>query len=74
MSTNPAPMPDQSQDTEQDSSGYDKCEQEIEDLEARVSAIEKQLGIKQDADEQEPDPLTSAIQGNANPFLKATRG
>lgn len=72
MSTTPVPMPDQSQDTEQDSSGYDKCEQEIEALEARVSAIEKQLGIKQDTDE--PDPLTSAIQGNANPFLKATRG
>lgn len=72
MSTTPAPMPDQSQGTEQDYSGYDKCEQEIESLEARVSAIEKQLGIKQDADE--PDPLTSAIQSNANPFLKATRG
>lgn len=68
MST--VPMPDQSQDTEQDASGYDKCEQEIESLETRLAAIEKKLGIASPADE--PDALSSAIQGNANPFLKAT--
>jgi hypothetical protein len=61
----------QSTDTEQDSSGYDKCEQEIESLEQRVSAIEQKLGIASPADEQEPDELMQAIQGNANPFKQA---
>jgi hypothetical protein len=65
------PMPDQSADTEQDASGYDKCEREIESLEQRVSAIEKKLGIASPADEAEPDELSQAIQGNSNPFLKA---
>jgi hypothetical protein len=69
--TTPTPLPDQSQDTEQDASGYDKCEQEIEALTKRVEALEQKVGIS-GGDEQEPDPLTSAIQGNANPFLKAT--
>jgi hypothetical protein len=72
VSTTPTPMPDQSQDTDQDASGYEKCEQEIESLETRVAAIEKKLGMTTPDDEQEPDALTSAIQGNSNPFLKAT--
>lgn len=67
MSTNP--MTYQSADTEQDSSGYDKCEQEIESLEQRVSAIEQKLGLASPA--EEPDELTQAIQGNANPFKQA---
>jgi hypothetical protein len=53
------PMPDQSGDTEQDASGYEKCEQEIEDLETRVAAIEQKLGIQSPADE--PDDLQSSI-------------
>lgn len=70
MSTKPMqPMQDDNSGEEQGS--YQQCEQEIEDLEARVAAIEQKLGIASPADEQEPDELMQAIQGNANPFKQA---
>ena len=59
------PVPDQSGDTEQDASGYEKCEQEIEDLETRVAAIEARLGIQSPADE--PDDLQSSL-ASTKPF------
>lgn len=71
MASNPMQMPPQPDDP-------GDCTEEIEELEARVSKIETMLGIKPPADEDddksqsEPDGLSQAIAGNANPFLKAT--
>lgn len=67
MSTRPnIPLvPDQSGDENQDASGYDKCEQEIEGLEQRVSAIEAKLGINSPSDEQ--DSLASSL-ADTKPF------
>lgn len=72
MSTNPMqPMPDDG-DPGDEQGSYQKCEQEIESLEERVSAIEQKLGIQPPPDEDDQqDGLSAAIAGNANPFLKA---
>lgn len=73
MSTNPM-QPMQDNDGPGDEQGsYQKCEQEIESLEDRVSAIEQKLGIQSPPDEggDQQDGLSAAIAGNANPFLKA---
>ena len=39
-------------DDSDEQGGYAQCEQEIEELEARVSAIEKKLGIQSPADDE----------------------
>lgn len=59
-----APM-QQPQDGGEDQ-GYEQCEQEIEELEARVSAIEQKLGIQSPADDE--DPLKAAIAGTKGAF------
>lgn len=45
----------------------DNVQQEIEELEARVSAIEQKLGIQSPADEDD-DPLKAAIAGTKGAF------
>jgi hypothetical protein len=55
MSTNPMQsMGDQGDPGDENDSSLQQCEQEIEDLEARVSTIEQKLGIQSPADEPEP--------------------
>lgn len=52
-----------------------QCEQDIEDLESRVAAIEAKLGIQSPADEQEPmagktpAAVGSAMKGGKKPFF-----
>lgn len=67
------PMPDDG-DPGDEQGSYQQCEQEIESLESRVANIEQMLGIQappDNDDDNQRDGLTEAIQGNANPFLKA---
>jgi hypothetical protein len=39
------PMPDQSGDTEQDASGYEKCEQDIEALKQWAQQVGDKIGV-----------------------------
>lgn len=73
MSTDPMQPLSDGGDTGDEQGSYQQCEQEIESLEDRVSAIEQKLGIQppSDSDDQHGDGLSQAIAGNANPFLKA---
>lgn len=63
MSTLPTPMPDSGDPGDEN----DNVQQEIESLEARVSAIEQKLGI-QSPDDQDDDPLKAAIAGTKGAF------
>jgi hypothetical protein len=67
MSTKPMPMQlgggydDQGDPGDMNDAKWQQCEQDIEDLEARVSALEQKAGIVSPADEAE-DPLKAAIR------------
>lgn len=59
-----------------DDSKWQQCEQDIEDLESRVSALEAKAGISSPADETEPAggqtfPVKNALLGKGGkmPFL-----
>jgi hypothetical protein len=75
MGTNPMASIQGDPGDENDSK-WQQCEQEIEDLESRVSAIEQKLGISSPADEAEPktSPLGALsgkkpAAGGASPFF-----
>lgn len=54
MSANPmGPMGDQGDPGDESDSKWQQCEQEIEDLESRVAALEAKAGISSPADEPE---------------------
>lgn len=55
MSTMGMPQMDADPGDENDSK-WQECEQDIEDLEARVAAIEQKLGIQSPADEDDTNP------------------
>ena len=69
MSSNPmGPMSNGSDDK------WQQCEQDIEDLESRVSALEAKAGISSPADETEPVggktfPVKNAMTTGKMPFL-----
>lgn len=78
MVSNPmGPMPGMGGDAGDETSGLAKCEQDIEDLESRVSALEQKAGISSPSDETEPAggktfPVKSALvapKGGKMPFL-----
>lgn len=52
MGTNP--MMNMGDSGDENDSKWQQCEQEIEELEDRVAAIEQKLGIQSPADEPEP--------------------
>lgn len=74
MSTNPMQMQSDGGDPGDDEQGsYQQCEQDIDALQAWAKQVGAKIGIPftGDTDDSEPDGLSAAIQGNANPFLKA---
>lgn len=65
MASNPMNMGDAGDEND---SKWQQCEQDIEDLESRVSAIEARLGISSPQDEAEaPAPMKKP--GGTKPFF-----
>ena len=54
MASNPMGAMPGMDDSDDQGGSYEQCEQEIEALEARVSVIEKKLGIQSPADDEGP--------------------
>lgn len=59
--------PDQSGDTEQDASGYEKCEQDIEALKQWAQQVGQKIGVPFTSDNSEQDSLASSL-ADTKPF------